>query len=282
MDVATTVSELREAVRRARAGGARVGLVPTMGALHEGHLSLIRRARAECGLVVVTLFVNPTQFAPTEDLSRYPRDFEGDCAKSRSAGADLMFAPGVDEVYPAGAATWVTVEGPLTTCLEGAHRPTHFRGVTTVVAKLFNMAQPDRAYFGEKDYQQLQVIRKMTRDLDLPVEVVPCATVREADGLAMSSRNQYLSPEERRRALALSGGLAQARALFESGERSREALEAAARAPLESEREIRIGYVALADAETLEPVERVERPAVLAVAARVGTTRLIDNTVLRP
>jgi len=249
-----------------------------MGALHEGHLSLIRRARAECGYVVVTLFVNPTQFSPTEDLSRYPRTFEADCRLSRESGADLMFAPPVPEVYPDGFATYVTVEG-LTSGLCGASRPTHFRGVTTVVAKLFNMLQPDRAYFGEKDYQQLAVIRRMTRDLDFPVTIVPCPIVREADGLAMSSRNRFLTAEQRQSATALSQGLIEARVLFEAGERDASKLAVAARSVLE-DAGVRIDYVELVDAATLLPVQRVSASALLAVAAFVGDTRLIDNTVL--
>lgn len=280
METVTTIAELRTHVRAARAHGAVIGVVPTMGALHEGHLSLVRRAKAECGFVVVTLFVNPTQFAPTEDLSRYPRDLAGDSAMSAEAGADLLFAPGVAEVYPPGSSTYVTVEA-LTAGLCGASRPTHFRGVTTVVSKLFNMVLPDRAYFGEKDYQQLQIIRRMTRDLDFPIEIVPCPIVREADGLAMSSRNRYLNPEQRRAALALSRALAAARTRFAAGERDAEALTAAARAVLESEPLARIDYVELVDAEELTPVERVEHPIVLAVAAFVGQTRLIDNCVLR-
>lgn len=279
MEVVSTVAAARAAVGAARAQGKVIGVVPTMGALHEGHLSLIRRARAECGFVVVTLFVNPTQFGPTEDLSRYPRPFEADCELSAGAGADLMFAPPVEEVYPSGFSTYVTVEG-LTQGLCGASRPTHFRGVTTVVSKLFNMVGPDRAYFGEKDYQQLQVIRRMTRDLDFPVEIVPCPIVREADGLALSSRNRYLSPEERRSALTLSQGLGAARELYRRGERDGGALIAAARGPLEADPQVRVDYVELVDAETLEPARQVEHPAVLAVAAFLGKTRLIDNTVL--
>jgi pantoate--beta-alanine ligase len=279
LEVVSTVAAARAAIRTARQEGTLIGVVPTMGALHEGHLSLIRRARAECGFVVVTLFVNPTQFGPAEDLSRYPRPFEADCDLSAGAGAHLMFAPPVEEVYPAGFATYVNVER-LTQGLCGGSRPTHFRGVTTVVSKLFNMLQPDRAYFGEKDYQQLQVIRRMTRDLDFPVEIVPCPIVREADGLAMSSRNRYLAPEERSSALALSRALAAAREAFTAGERDAAALTATARGVLEEDPQVRIDYVELVDAESLEPLERLERPAVLAVAAFLGKTRLIDNTVL--
>ncbi len=281
MDVVNRVVELRERVRAARAGGSVIGVVPTMGAFHEGHLELMRRAKAECGFVVVTLFVNPTQFGPSEDLSRYPRDLEGDRRMAASTGADLLFAPPVEEVYPPGSRTWVTVED-LTQGLCGASRPTHFRGVTTVVAKLFNMVQPDRAYFGEKDYQQLQVIRQMTRDLDFPIEIVPCPIVREADGLAMSSRNRYLSPEQRVSGLALHRALSAARARFADGERAAEALLQAARAEVEAESGVRLDYLELVEATELTPVDRVERPALLAGAIYVGSTRLIDNTVLVP
>ncbi|MCC2668144.1 MAG: pantoate/beta-alanine ligase [Armatimonadetes bacterium] len=279
MEVVTTIAEARAAIRAARREGHIIGVVPTMGAFHEGHLSLMRRAKQECGFVVVTLFVNPTQFGPKEDLSRYPRDPEGDRAMAEGTGADLLFAPPVEEVYPSGFATYVTVEA-LTTGLCGASRPTHFRGVTTVVAKLFNMLQPDRAYFGEKDYQQLQVIRRMTRDLDLPVEIVPCAIVREADGLAMSSRNRYLSPEARESGLALSRGLAAACAAFAAGEVEASRLITAAREVLEVAPGLKVDYVELVDAESLVPVSVVTAPSLLAVAAFLGPTRLIDNTVL--
>lgn len=281
MEVVTTVAEARAAIGAARSRGDVIGVVPTMGALHEGHLSLIRRARAECAYVVVTLFVNPTQFGPKEDLSRYPRTFEADCRMSEESGAALLFAPPVEEVYPSGFATYVTVEG-LTSGLCGATRPTHFRGVTTVVAKLFNMLQPDRAYFGEKDYQQLAVIRRMTRDLDLPVTVVPCPIVREPDGLAMSSRNRFLSPEQRLAATSLSRALSRARAAFVDGERDARILRELSRSELEAAEGVRVDYVELVDAANLTPVERVGDPALLAVAAFLGDTRLIDNTVLTP
>ena len=279
MEVVASVAVLRERVGASRATGQVIGVVPTMGALHEGHLSLIRRARADCGYVVVTLFVNPTQFGPNEDLSRYPRDDEADRAAAEAAGGDLLFKPPVEQVYPAGFSTYVTVEG-LTSGLCGASRPTHFRGVTTVVAKLFNMVQPDRAYFGEKDYQQLQVIRRMTRDLDFPVEIVPCPIVREPDGLALSSRNRYLTPEQRAAALSLSRGLHAAREAFEAGERNAGALIRRARQGMEAEPLLRIDYVERVDAESLTPVEKLDLPALLAVAAYLGDTRLIDNCVL--
>lgn len=251
-----------------------------MGYLHAGHLSLVEAARRRCDVVAASIFVNPKQFGPTEDLGRYPRDPEGDARKLAGAGCDLLFTPAPEAMYPPGFQTHVEVEG-LTQGLCGQSRPGHFRGVTTVVAKLLGLFAPDAAFFGEKDYQQLAVIRRMVRDLDLPVEVVGLPIVREPDGLALSSRNAYLSAEERPRALALSRGLGAARERFAAGERERGALEGAARATLEAAG-LRVDYVELRDAESLEVVARVERPALLAVAAVVGKTRLIDNTVLAP
>jgi pantoate--beta-alanine ligase len=227
----------------------------------------------------VTLFVNPTQFGPNEDLSRYPRPFEADRDLCASEGADVLFAPAVEEVYAPGASTYVSVEG-LTQGLCGASRPGHFRGVSTVVAKLFNMVQPDRAYFGEKDYQQLQVIRRMVRDLAFPVEVIPCPTVREPDGLAVSSRNRFLTPEQRQAAAALPRALEAARARFAAGERQAAILLNAARERLQAEPLVRLDYLELVDAEDLTPVDSVRNPARLALAAFVGETRLIDNVLL--
>ncbi len=281
MEVITTVAELRARVGTARSEGKVVGLVPTMGAFHEGHLSLMRRSQRECGLTVVTLFVNPTQFGPSEDFTRYPRGLEADRRMAATTGAELLFAPAVSEVYPQGYATTVSVRG-VTEGLCGASRPGHFDGVATVVTKLFSMAQPDRAYFGEKDYQQLQVIRRITWDLDLPVEIIPCPIYREPDGLAMSSRNRYLSVEERSDALGLSQGLAAASARFSAGVRESDALTAEVVNRLAGEPLVRIDYVELVNAEALTPVSRVETPALLAVAAYVGKTRLIDNVVLDP
>ncbi len=281
VEVIRTVASLREAAHGARTSGSTIGLVPTMGALHEGHLSLIRRARAECDFVITTIFVNPTQFAPTEDLSRYPRPFEADCRLAGEAGTNVVFAPPVEEVYPAGFSTHVAVEG-LTAAMEGASRPTHFQGVTTVVAKLFNMAQADRAYFGQKDFQQLQVIRRMAIDLDFPIRIIACPTVREPDGLAMSSRNVYLTPDQRRAALSLSQGLQAAETAFNSGERDSTRLCALVASRLASEPLVRPDYVELAEAATLAPLAQVDRPAILCVAAYVGATRLIDNTLLEP
>ena len=280
VEVVARAQEVRERAARARAAGHVVGLVPTMGALHEGHLSLMRRARGECGYVVVSIFVNPTQFAPGEDLARYPRDLQGDVRKAGDVGVDLAFAPALEEIYPPGDATFVEVTGALVEGMCAPHRPGHFRGVTTVCARLFSIAAPDRAYFGEKDYQQLQVIKRMVRDLQMPLEIVPVPTVREPDGLAMSSRNAHLSPIERKAATALYRALLAASRRAERGEGDASALLAAARSVIEGEPRARLQYAELRDAETLEAVERLDRPAVLGVAAFVGGTRLIDNIVL--
>src|SRR5690242_13734934 len=278
-----TKRELRDALREARRAGRTVGLVPTMGYLHEGHLSLIRAARAECDLVVMSLFVNPTQFGPGEDLERYPRDEERDLRLAGDAGADLVFAPPVEEVYAPNASTAVEVTGSLTGVLDGdpeRRGPAHFRGVTTVVAKLFNVVGPDVAYFGQKDAQQAVVIRRMVRDLDFPVRIEVLPTVREDDGLAMSSRNAYLGPEDRERATALHRALAAAERGAVEGSLA-DGL-AAARAELTAAA-IEPEYLEARDAETLEPVDRlVDRPVLVAVAARVGAARLIDNVLIRP
>ncbi len=276
-------AELRAAVATAKREGKTVGLVPTMGYLHEGHLALIRAARAECGLVVMSLFVNPTQFGPGEDLDRYPRDEERDRRLAAEAGADLVFAPGVNEVYATEAATAVEVTGPLTDVLDGdpeRRGPEHFRGVTTVVAKLFNIVDPDVAYFGQKDAQQAVVIRRMARDLDFPVRIEVLPTVREPDGLAMSSRNAYLEPADRERATALSRALAAAERTAREG--SLAAGLAAARRELAAAA-IEPEYLEARDAETLEPVAELgARPVLVAVAARVGAARLIDNVLIQP
>jgi pantoate--beta-alanine ligase len=281
MRTVTTVSELREALAPARRDGRTIGLVPTMGAFHDGHLSLIRRARRDCDVVVVSLFVNPTQFAPSEDLSAYPRDEQRDAALAEAEGVDLLFAPPVEEVYPDGFATTVAVGG-ITEMLEGhpsRRGPSHFAGVTTVVNKLFNMAGPDVAYFGQKDAQQALVLRQMVRDLDIPVRIEVCPTVRDPDGLALSSRNAYLSEPEREQALALNRALRAADAAAEAGERDAEALLRIARAELDGAG-IEPEYLELRSATDLTPVERVNGSTLLAVAARVGRARLIDNVVL--
>jgi pantoate--beta-alanine ligase len=276
-----TVGELRAALDPARRDGLKIGLVPTMGALHEGHLSLIRRARVQCDVVVVSLFVNPAQFNERSDLDRYPRQARRDADLAAKTGADVLFAPSVEEIYPPGFATVVEVLG-ITDRLEGATRgAAHFRGVTTVVTKLLCMALPDVAYFGQKDAQQVVVIRRLVADLNLPVRVEACQTVREPDGLAMSSRNALLSPEERSRAFALPAALRAVRDRAGAGERSAAALLDAAREAM-LPFDVSPEYVALVDPDTLEPVETLAREALLAIAARVGKTHLIDNALLQP
>jgi pantoate--beta-alanine ligase len=252
-----------------------------MGALHEGHLQLLRVARERCDILILTIFVNPTQFGPKEDLAKYPRDEAGDIAKALTCGIDLAFCPEVSAMYPPGAQTFVEVR-ELAKPMCGASRPGHFAGVATVVAKLFNITKPDLAVFGEKDFQQLAIIRRMVRDLDFGIEILGVPIVREHDGLALSSRNAYLSADERRAALSLSKGLAAAEAAFKAGERDVAALLAAARAPIEAEKLMRIDYLELRDADELSEIDQVTRRAVLAVAAFAGTTRLIDNRVLAP
>jgi pantoate--beta-alanine ligase len=262
-----------------RRDGRRIAVVPTMGALHEGHLTLVRHARARADVVILTIFVNPTQFGPKEDLSRYPRDEAGDLAKARPAGIDLAFCPSAEAMYPAGSQTFIEVR-ELQQPLCGASRPGHFAGVATVVAKLFHITRPHLAVFGEKDYQQLAIIRRMVRDLDFGIEIQGVPIVREADGLALSSRNAYLSAEQRLAALSLSRGLAAAEAAVKAGERDAQKLVAIARAPIEAESLARIDYAELRDADELSTIERIENRAVLALAVFVGTTRLIDNRVL--
>lgn len=278
MHVFRTIDELRS-WRHAIEG--EVGLVPTMGSLHEGHLSLVRAARRENTHAVVSIFVNPTQFAPNEDLARYPRDEERDLALLEREGVASVFAPGVGEMYAQGFSTYVTVEG-LTGRLEGASRPTHFRGVTTVVLKLFNIIQPDRAYFGQKDAQQLAVIRRMTRDLDLPLRIVGMPIVREPDGLAMSSRNAYLTPEQRTAATVLRRALAAAEGLFEDGVRDAAQIRRRVEGVIAEEPLAEVDYVSVADAETLDELQAFDAPALVSLAARFGQTRLIDNVVLAP
>jgi pantoate--beta-alanine ligase len=282
MRTVRTVAELRSALAPARRDGLAIGLVPTMGALHEGHLSLIRRAAQECDLVVVSLFVNPAQFNERADLDRYPRREREDAALAARAGAELLFAPAVEEVYPPGFATSVEVLGGLAERLEGVSRGAeHFRGVATVVTKLLCMALPDVAYFGQKDAQQVLVIRRLVADLNLPVRVQALPTVREPDGLAMSSRNALLSPAERERARSLSAGLRAASELAADGERATEALLGAVREKM-AELDVEPEYAALVDPDTLEPVERLTETALLAIAARIGDVRLIDNEILDP
>lgn len=277
METVTTIADLR--ARRARLPSP-VGLVPTMGYLHAGHCALIARARAECASVIVTVFVNPTQFGPHEDYARYPRDLARDQRLAAEAGADLLFAPSVEEMYPPGFATFVEV-GPPALRWEGERRPGHFRGVATIVTKLFALTQPDRAYFGEKDYQQLLVVRRLVADLNLPVTIVGCPTVREPDGLALSSRNVYLRPEERPRAAALYRALQTAQALLAAGERRGAVLVDQMAAVIAADG-LDLDYAAVVDPETLEPLDLVTGPARALIAARLGGVRLIDNLALLP
>ncbi len=275
-----TADELRRHLAQARRSGVSVGLVPTMGALHEGHLSLVDACRRDCPLTVVTVFVNPAQFGPGEDFSEYPRPLEADLKLLAGRGADVVFAPETAAMYRADHATYVEVGGPALS-FEGEFRPNHFRGVATIVLKLFHLVRPDRAYFGRKDYQQSLVVRRMVADLDLPIEIVVCPIVRDPDGLALSSRNAYLSDDERRRALAISRSLRRARQLVAEGTRDAPTILAHMRELL-SAAELKIDYVAICNPDTLEATDRIEGPAVALVAARVGTVRLIDNELLGP
>jgi pantoate--beta-alanine ligase len=290
MQILHTVGQLRAWSRGERSRGewsrgeqadgrTTIGLVPTMGALHAGHASLIRAAADSCRRVAVSIFVNPTQFGPKEDFARYPRTFDADCALAEAEGAELIFAPSVEELYPGGAATFVEVEG-LSGRLDGASRPGHFRGVATVVSKLFIAAEPDRAFFGQKDAAQVAVVRRMTADLRLGTEIVVCPIVREPDGLALSSRNIYLSTEERRQALVLNRAIGKARALAAEGEQRADVLIRAARAEFAGEPAVRVDYIELVEWATLLPVEMAAPGSLFAVAALVGPTRLIDNTIL--
>ena len=280
MRICTGIRDTRAACIAARTNGGRLGLVPTMGALHEGHLSLVRAARAKCDAVAVSIFVNPTQFGLSEDLSKYPRRFERDCALLEKEGVDILFAPAADEIYPQGQVSWVVVEG-LSEKLDGRSRPGHLRGVTTIVAKLFHVVEPDAAFFGQKDAAQLAVIRRMVRDLNLTVEVVAGPIVREADGLAMSSRNEYLSSEERVRALVLQRSLQRVEREFLGGERRTAQLISASAEVFAAEPLVKVEYVEIVDPDTLDAVELVTGRTLVAVAAFVGSTRLIDNLVLQ-
>jgi pantoate--beta-alanine ligase len=277
MHVVERIALVRKALLPVRASGATIGFVPTMGALHAGHRSLIEQARAECRHVVVSIFVNPTQFAAHEDLSKYPRPRQQDLVLCQTAGADLVFYPSVEEMYPPGGLTVVEVSG-LTTLWEGATRPTHFRGVTTVVAKLLNIVGPDVAYFGQKDFQQQAIIRQMVRDLDFPVEIRTCPTIRDADGLALSSRNVYLSVAQRHSALCLSRALRAGETLFRADKPPPE-IAAAMRTEIQQTPGVVLDYAAVVDPDTLQEAERLQSRLVALVAARVGTTRLIDNAI---
>jgi pantoate--beta-alanine ligase len=281
MNVVHTVAELRAALLEPRRAGRSIGLVPTMGAFHEGHLSLMRQARRDCEVVVVSLFVNPAQFNDAADLERYPRDYERDRALAAEIGVDQLFVPAVEEVYPHGFATTVSVAG-ITETLEGAHRGrAHFDGVTTVVTKLFNMVSPDVAYFGQKDAQQALVIRRLVRDLNMPVRIEVCPTVREADGLALSSRNAHLSPADRARATTLHRALAAVQEAVQAGERDAATLRARAHAELHAS-QIEPDYFELVSTDTLAPVSRIDGAVLAVLAAHVGGTRLIDNQLIQP
>lgn len=281
MNISRTIKEARAARDEFRRAGKRVGLVPTMGALHAGHLSLVRAAKEQCVAVVVSVFVNPKQFGPREDFSKYPRTFERDQELLEKEGVDSVFAPTVEEMYPKGAVTYVTVEG-LSEKLCGRSRPGHFRGVTTVVAKLFHIIEPNTAFFGQKDAAQAAIIRRMVLDLNFPVEIVVCPIVREPDGLAMSSRNVYLDPQQRRSALVLYRSLLRVQELFRKGERDAAKLISGAKEVFAQEPSIRLDYFEIVDPKNLDGLLDISRPALAAVAAFVGSTRLIDNVMLMP
>lgn len=280
MKIISTIQQMHEYAVRRRHDGDRIGFVPTMGFLHEGHLSLMRKAREENHTLVTSIFVNPTQFGPTEDLESYPRDMERDAALCRDSGVDVLFAPSAEQMYPDGFCTTVHVAG-LTDVLCGRSRPGHFDGVTTVVVKLFSIVRPHRAYFGLKDYQQYLVIRRMARDLDLDLEVLGLPIVREDDGLAMSSRNIYLSTEERMNALSLNRSLDAAKCMVASGIRDTKTIEARVRSIIEGEPHTRVDYVQVVNAQDLTPMDHMEEDALLALAVTVGSARLIDNTILK-
>ncbi|OIN99406.1 pantoate--beta-alanine ligase [Candidatus Desantisbacteria bacterium CG_4_10_14_0_8_um_filter_48_22] len=278
MKIIRRILQMRSVVSDLRKKGKTIGFVPTMGALHDGHISLVTRAKKENDAAVVSIFVNPAQFGPKEDFRRYPRNLKKDAKMCGKAGADFIFVPEAKEIYPEGYAAYVNVEGDLAKVLEAASRPGHFRGVATVVAKLFNIVLPDKAYFGEKDYQQLLVIKKMAEDLDLPVRIVPCPTVRERDGLAISSRNAYLSPEQRKTALVISRTLKKAvHAARDHGFTDAKKLSDSIRSAILSQPGIKLDYAAIRGGTTLEPVKRIEKGCVILIAAKVGKTRLIDN-----
>jgi pantoate--beta-alanine ligase len=279
MKIYKTIAEMRTASRQVRRDEERLGFVPTMGALHEGHLSLVRAAKAKCDVVAVSIFVNPLQFGPSEDLAKYPRTFEPDRELLEKEGVDILFAPTPDEMYPAGAVTYVTVEG-LSEKLCGRSRPGHFRGVTTVVAKLFHIVEPDLAFFGQKDAAQATIICRMVRDLNLPVEIVICPIMREPDGLAMSSRNAYLSPQARKSALVLQRSLTRVRNRFDQGERDTAKLIEAGKEVVAQEPAVRLDYFEIVDPATLDPVRELTNNVLVAVAAFAGNTRLIDNILL--
>ena len=279
MNIITQPETMQQTARALRQSGKRIGLAPTMGFLHEGHLSLVKLARLQADVVVLSIFVNPTQFGPNEDFGRYPRNFERDCALCAAAGVDIIFNPAPEAMYPAGYSVYVEENG-LSKGLCGASRPGHFRGVLTVVAKLFNLTQADVAVFGQKDAQQVRLIQQMARDLNFPVTIVLAPIIREADGLAMSSRNTYLSPAERREALCLQQALQTARRLYREGERDARRIITAMKAGIEQIHSARVDYIAIVDRDTLQPAPRLDTPVLVALAIYIGQTRLIDNLTL--
>jgi pantoate--beta-alanine ligase len=281
MKLVKTIDDMRGFRDETRKSGKSLGLVPTMGALHEGHLSLVRVARTKSDVVAVSIFVNPTQFGANEDFTKYPRNLESDSALLQREHVDVIFAPSVEEMYPAAAGTWVTVEG-MSDRLCGKSRPGHFRGVTTVVSKLFHIIEPDIAFFGQKDAAQVAIVRRMVRDLNMPVAIEVCAIIREADGLALSSRNAYLNPGERQSALVLHRSLQRAKKLFDQGERDSAKLIAAGKQEFGNEPSARLDYLEIVDPDSLESMATISKPALIAVAAFVGNTRLIDNIVVDP
>ena len=281
MIIAKTIAETRKVISHGRAACKSIGLVATMGALHEGHMSLIGRCRSECDYTVVSIFVNPTQFGPNEDLARYPRTFDGDCQMCESNGVDLIFAPDDKEMYPGENLTWVDVD-KLSAHLCGASRQGHFRGVCTVVAKLFNIVQPDFAYFGEKDAQQLAIIGRMISDLNIPVEIRSCPTVRAEDGLALSSRNKNLDPQQRKQACCLYQALNKARALIRAGQVESSVIIEAMAEVIARQPQAQIDYISIVDSNLLQPIKQIDRPVLIALAVRVGGTRLIDNIIIDP
>lgn len=279
MKLIHTIDEVRQNVSKAKSENKTIGLVPTMGALHKGHLTLVEHAKAKCDFVIVSVFVNPTQFGPAEDFNKYPRTLDADAEKCRAAGVGIVFAPSANEMYPDGFDSWIEVNG-VTKMLEGGRRPIHFRGVATVCTKLFNITRADFAFFGQKDYQQLKVIQKMVRDLNMPLEICPVEIVREEDGLARSSRNSYMNVNERKASLILHKSLEKAKADFDSGVRCIKQIQADVESVIKSEPLAQIDYVSIVDAERLTPAENMNCPVVVLLAVKIGATRLIDNIIL--
>jgi len=279
MDIAESIREIREIVSQAHAAGKKIGFVPTMGALHDGHFSLIKAAKERCDFIVVSIFVNPTQFGPNEDIDKYPRTFEDDCLGCKALGVDLVFAPSVSQMYPQENITWINVQS-LGDSLCGKSRPGHFRGVTTVCAKLFNIVSPDVAFFGQKDAQQALIIKRMVADLNMPLEIIICPIIREPSGLAMSSRNKYLSAEERKQASLIYASLQHAELLIASGLRKSADIKLEMQKMLNIGPEIKIDYISLVDAETLQELETLTGKVLVAIAVKIGTARLIDNVII--